>query len=873
MRKITLSVFLLQISLVLFSTLTLYAQVADEQEVYSSEEIEQYKEQSKRLVSFFQFALNTIGDPETLAQEKETIIQDSYAKFFRDDKVQIEDDLDTKRVVPTNKDVQAYLKDVDFFFKDVRFEFTIDEVSHFMNDNNELSFKVSLNRNLQGTTIDNEQVNNAKQRFIEINLNEANKDLKIVSVYTTRLSLDEELSNWWNDLSPNWKAEFSKILNNPTLTEGITMQQVMSITDSVVTNETGSSFPVAEIMIDQLKELINIESIDISGHDEIEDLTPLSKLTNLKELNCSNTKVSNLQAIRNLTKLRIIDFSSTSIGSLEQLKYAISLEQIYCNNNSALSDISPVSNFKNLQILHCHNNSLLNDISPIETLEKLQELNCDNTAISDVASLQNLKQLKTLKLSNTRISNLNGLSTLNSVERLELKNNRQITDLSPLSNLKSLRLLFIDNTGVSSLKPLQELSNISTIYCDGAKVTKNAAKEFMQAHPKCLVIYETGALEDWWASLDNGWKGVFRNMGDFKTQPDKEKLHEISNIKTINVANNGTLNTLNPLSVLFNLEKLNAENTRVTNLAPLKDLTNLEELNVSKTNVTDLAPLQNLKSLKTINFSETQVASITPLKDLNQLRKIYADDSRVYDLLLLRGLKSLEVAYFDNTPVNDSKVNLLYEHNPSCLIVYKTEGLMGWWRRLPGAWKNAFSKQGVDMDENPSKEQLHKLSKLEEVNISGESSITKLDEIQTLKRLKRLRMGNTGITDIKALEKLPKIELLHMPKNFVRNLWAIAKLKRLTSLDIEDVPVDNLDFLAGLRKVVTLNCSGTEIKDLKPLENMRSLKHLSCFGTDIKTLKWVEDLSLETLKCYNTRLSSGKVNKFKDQNKKCEVTF
>lgn len=872
MKKIAFPAILLQVSLFFFISNSAFAQETP-QEDYNAEEIEQYKEDAKRLVSFFQFTLNTIGDPESIASEKETIIQESYRKFFRDDKVQIEDDLDTKRVVPTNKDVQAYLKDVDFFYKNITFEFNIEDVTHFTNENNELAFKVSLSRNLQGTTIDNQEVNNSQQRFIEINLNEANKDLKIVSVYTTRLSLDEELSNWWNELSADWRGEFSKLVNNPALTEGLLMNQVASIEDSVVTDNAGTSYPLSEIMIEHLKEVTNIESVDISRHPAINDLTPLNKLTNLKELNFSNTQVSNLQPIRNLTKLKIINFSSTGVGSLEELKYAISLEQIYCNNSSALSDLSPVSNFKNLQILHCHNNSSLTDISPVAALENLTELNCDNTAISDVSALKDLKSLKTLKVSNTRISNLSDLNALTSLERLELKGNKQISDISALYSLNSLRLLFIDNTSVSDLSPLQQLSNITTIYCDGAKVTKNTAKAFMQAHPKCLVIYETGALEDWWASLDNGWKSVFRSIGSFSNPPDKEKLHEISNIKSIDISNNGNINTVEPLSVLFNLEELNCENTRVSNIAALQDLTNLQTLNVSKTNVTDLSPIQGLKALKSINFNETEVASITPLKDLNQLKKIYANNSRVYDLLLLRGIKSLEVAYFDNTPVNDSKVNLLYEHNPSCLIIYKTEGLQGWWRRLSSPWKNAFQKQGVQIDDNPTTEQLHQISKIEEVNITGESSITKLDDIQTLKRLKRLRMGNTGVTDIEVLEKLTKLELLHMPKNFVRNLWAIAKLKRLTSLDIEDVPVDNLDFLAGLRKVVTLNCSGTEIKDLKPLENVRSLKYLSCFGTDIKTLKWVDGIGLETLKCYNTKLSAGKVSKFRESNKKCEVIF
>ena len=46
-------------------------------------------------------------------------------------------------------------------------------------------FKVSLSRNLQGITIDGDTVNNNQPRYIEVNLDQENRDLKIASIYTT----------------------------------------------------------------------------------------------------------------------------------------------------------------------------------------------------------------------------------------------------------------------------------------------------------------------------------------------------------------------------------------------------------------------------------------------------------------------------------------------------------------------------------------------------------------------------------------------------------------------------------------------------------------------------------------------------------------
>ena len=130
-------------------------QVADSgQEV--SGLVEQYKEEASSLVYFMEYALNVLGDPTAATAEKEVIIHESYLKVFRDEKVQIEDDLVAKRGVVTYKDIQAYLKDVNFFFKEVQFEFTIDEVTHHFSEDNQLYFLVSLTRHLKGLSVDGE---------------------------------------------------------------------------------------------------------------------------------------------------------------------------------------------------------------------------------------------------------------------------------------------------------------------------------------------------------------------------------------------------------------------------------------------------------------------------------------------------------------------------------------------------------------------------------------------------------------------------------------------------------------------------------------------------------------------------------------------
>ena len=71
----------------------------------SNDDVEEYKSQISQMMRYLQETLNFIGDPEASAHEKDIIFKESYAKIFRDENVQVEDDLDEHRGMSINKDV------------------------------------------------------------------------------------------------------------------------------------------------------------------------------------------------------------------------------------------------------------------------------------------------------------------------------------------------------------------------------------------------------------------------------------------------------------------------------------------------------------------------------------------------------------------------------------------------------------------------------------------------------------------------------------------------------------------------------------------------------------------------------------------------
>ena len=82
---------------------------------YTAEQLTELSTKVEDQVRFLEYLLNTVGNSQTSARDKDVIIRESYLKIFQNGKVQVEDDLVFDRKVVTNKDVTAYFRDLEFF--------------------------------------------------------------------------------------------------------------------------------------------------------------------------------------------------------------------------------------------------------------------------------------------------------------------------------------------------------------------------------------------------------------------------------------------------------------------------------------------------------------------------------------------------------------------------------------------------------------------------------------------------------------------------------------------------------------------------------------------------------------------------------------
>ncbi|MEJ1238665.1 leucine-rich repeat domain-containing protein [Chryseolinea sp. T2] len=799
----------LAVLLLVFCTANVSAQQA-------KSEIKQHEQEVKDIIKFLEYILNTLGSSESSARDKDVLVTESYTKIFRDGKVQVEDDLVEKRNVITNKDVQAYLKDVDFFFQDVKFEFNIKDIKGSVNSNGKLFYKVSIVRNMRGTTMEGRVVNSTMPRFVEINYDQNAKDLKIVSIYTKEFDERTSLLTWWNSLSYEWQSFFKKRIN--------VVSDTMDITD--------------------IQSVMDVESIDLSQNHLVQNIEPLTALVNLQVLNISHTPIVDLSPLRNLTGLIELNASYTNIEDATALRYSDNMTKLNLSFTK-VADLSFVERMMHLEQLEIRG-TRITDFTMLENLTTLKMLDVAGTGIQGVNPITKLSNLSELNISGTMVEDLNPISGLKQLRTLYLDSSR-VVQLTPLKGLENLEKLSVNWTQVGDLTALVPLKKLQRVYCDHTLIQKDVAESFMAANPQVLVIYDSEDMRGWWNALPEPWKAAFIKTAAIGQNPTNEELARIPNLDSLNVS--GV--------------------TAIKDLEPLRNVPRLRSLKLDKTSVTDLSPIRDQRLLTVLDISDTKVNNIDVVSNFTKLGLLRADRTGVNNISALSNVGTVKKVFLDGTSISDSVVQEFLHRQPKCLVVFKTDTLVRWWKDLPGAWKEVLN-EAVNITEGNQKEDLHRLVEGEVVRVK-DAAVSNLSVLQEFVRLKELDLSGTSISDLSPLIKIPTLRVLKATNSPIKNLEPLRSMAQLTSLDISNTPVEDLRPIKGLQQLKSFSCSGTQVSSLSALEELSNLESLDCSNTGVKKIDPLSALPLKSLKCYNTKVTGKAVDKFRESNPNCKV--
>ncbi len=788
---------------------------------YTKEQVKEFSSKVEDQVRFMEYLLNTIGNQETSPRDKDVIIRESYLKIFRDEKVQVEDDLLLDRKVVTNKDVTAYLKDIEFFYKNIEFKFKIREVKPAQKESGEVYFLASLDRTISAISTTGEKITNTKPRFVEVNLDDKSQELKIVSVYTTKISRDEELTAWWESLDLPWRSYFQSRFN-------------LSETDSV--------------NLDWYYRFVSIDTLNISGNSNIENLRPLSELRDLKVIDISNTGITDLSPISNVTFLESLDISDTKTDDIQFIKYSDRLKHLDISKTQ-IPDISQLLNLKSLVSLKIEKTPVLS-FAVLNEFKNLIQLDLTESGFNNIENIKDLSQLKSLNLSGNYMINFSALSGLSGLTSLNLSQTN-VQDVTPISNLENLELLDITGSQVADVSALESLSNLRKILADETKLSPLAADIFVRKNPEVLLIHHVKDLESWWSALSFEWKAVLKrnNPSITNDQPSVETLTQ-----TITVT------------------RLNLDSAQLDNLIPITRFVNLSHLNFSNNPISDLLPLSEVKTLVSLIGKNTEVTDLSALTENDLLEYLDLEFSPVNNIQTVVDLPNLTYLNVNEADFEVAGIPEILIQRPDLNIIYRTDELSAWWNDLDPIWKDIFRKQ-FSLSESPEIEKLHLLAAQSQLSLRS-VSISDLIPLSVFVNLRSLEVFDAPITSVAPLSAMMLLSQLKLSQVPVTDFLPLSGLSLLEELDLSNTGISELTPISNLRALKKLNISGTNLKTLKGLEALSALEELDVASTNLRNLKPIDGLNnLKKLSCFNTNLTSRAVESFKSSHPDCEVRF
>jgi Leucine-rich repeat (LRR) protein len=796
---------------------------AQDIEGFDKQEIESYKTKAEDQVRFLEYLLNTLGSKDASHRDKDVIIRESYLKIFRDSKVQIEDDLSENRNVLINKDVTAYLKDIEFFFQDAQFDFDIKSTKPFLRDNGGLSFKVELNRTLKATGIEGESILNTKPRFVEINLDKEKDELQIASIYTTKVSRDEAIKEWWDNLSLGWKDIFRK--------------ELQIVEDSVEIN--------------QLNKIASIDSLDLSNNDYIVSLSPLSFLVDLKYVNLSQTKIEDIAPLSSLTELKHLDISNTAIEDLSFLRYAENMEHL----NISFTPVQEIDELENLNALKelYLTGADIRDFKVLSNFSNLVKLDLSETFFNQPEVFSEMEMLEELNMSRSNLSKLTDGMSPETLQKLDISY-AFIADLSPLKTYNSLEILNINNTQVESLKPLESLKKLEKIYADNTFVSEQEIDEFIDANPGKLLVVNSEELSEWWANLNEDWKDALSVYldGQVTDKPEKEQLTKLLLKDSLNL-NNSSLTDLNPLVKFSRLRYLSISNNQIKSLSPIENLNSLSVLEAMDVGLNSVKSIMRLKKLKKLNLAQNQLseAQFLQLSQLNSLSELNVNAT---------GIEKTAVKKF------------LSQKATECTVIYDKEGLSAWWTDLDNTWQAIFKLQ-FPMSNSPTQKELHDLTAIKSIVIVDED-INDLSPLSQFVNLEELYLERVGLENLESITAVKDVKILSIKECPVEDLVPLNQLYKLEKLILDFTAVDNLKPLEEMQSLTYLSLAGTQVRSLKGIETLIGLKYLDISSTQVRWIGKLELLdNLQEFVCYNTRIFEFSLNNFKEEHPDCSVRF
>jgi len=158
---------------------------------------------------------------------------------------------------------------------------------------------------------------------------------------------------------------------------------------------------------------------------------------------------------------------------------------------------------------------------------------------------------------------------------------------------------------------------------------------------------------------------------------------------------------------------------------------------------------------------------------------------------------------------------------------------------------------------NPGLGMLKEITKLENLNISGNHFITDLYPVDQMSDLKFLNLSGSQVTDLFYARNLNRLVSLNLTGSKITDLAPIQYNTRIRELYLDSTGVNSLAPINGFRDLKVLHLCYTLVNDLKPIRPLDSLRDLRLDYSPVSDLTPLGDLvNLENLSFSGTLVDS-----------------
>jgi internalin A len=326
--------------------------------------------------------------------------------------------------------------------------------------------------------------------------------------------------------------------------------------------------------------LVGLDCHRVSGSISL-DLTPLTRLTALKELRLRKNTIRDFSPLAGMPSLEVLILARTRtvLDDLEPLAGLTSLKRLDLDFHG-VCDLGPLAGLTSLRTLSLRYNEI-EDLSPLAGLTGLRDLTFScNREISDIEPLAGLTSLARLSLRGNKVRDLSPLKRMISMEILNLEDNK-IKDLSPLRDMTSLRWLSAPENLIHDIGPLAGMT-----YMEELKLNDNRIADI--------------------TSLANMTSLELLNLSRNKIK-DIGPLSGLPALRSLSLHDNKIYN-LESLAGKNSLEGLTLEGNRISDISPLAGLTGLYSLTLTGNRINDYTPLENI-GLGNLNGGQLQLGA------------------------------------------------------------------------------------------------------------------------------------------------------------------------------------------------------------------------------------------------------------------------